>query len=107
MTIESTHAPSYTKPARTSRLVLERPTPHETLAQQQLRILVRPVLRRQGLQEHDHGLQRRGVSDKDLGREEATHLEIHSSQRFAPLDEERQADVEMELGERVTALSLS
>ena len=55
--------------------------PYESLAQQQLDILLRPVPRGQRLQEH-HDL-----------------LEIHMQQLRGPLDEKRGADVEVESGE--------
>lgn len=37
---------------------------------------------------------------------EGTDLEVHPTKRFAPLDEEGETDVEVELGEGVGAFSL-
>ncbi len=60
---------------------LKQTLPNKRLAEQELDILLRPVLRGEGLEEH-HDL-----------------LEIHALQPLAPLDEEGGADVEAEVGE--------
>ena len=60
---------------------LEQTLPNKRLTEQQLDILLRPVLRRQGLQEHHD------------------FLEVHALQLFAPFDEEGGADVEVEVAE--------
>lgn len=68
-------------PAQMGRRALEQTLPDESLAEQQLDVLLSPVPRGQGLQEH-HDL-----------------LEVHLEQPVRPLDQEGCTHVEMELRE--------
>jgi len=65
------------------RRALEEALPYIGLAEQQLNVLLGPVARRQGLQEH-HDL-----------------LEVHLEELVGPFDQERGADIEVKLREAV------
>lgn len=70
-------------PPQVCRRALEQALPYIRLAEEQLDVLLGPVARREGLQEH-HDL-----------------LEVHLEELVGPLDQEGGADVEVELGEAV------
>ena len=73
---------------------------NKRFAEKHFDVVVSPVLCRKRLQEHDNAL-RVQCEDRTLviGRRsyDITYLEVHFLQLFAPLHQERGADVEMKL----------
>lgn len=77
---------------------------HKSFAEKHFNFVVSPVLRREGLQEHDDTLA--NLRYVILRRQRWTYLEIHLPELFAPLDEECRAYIKVELRECIRSFSL-